>query len=110
VLVLARLGKDNAATSAFAEAMQGTGPRPVAEFVIPPSGGKPVAGSAALPPEGGTTNGPATIIADCHPVQLLDDDRLLTAAGLRRPPLYEVRRQLGLRGLSVEAMLAELPP
>lgn len=48
------------------------------------------------------------VLADVTPSELLDDDALLGVAHLRRPPLYEVRRRLGLRGLNVAALAGEL--
>jgi len=48
------------------------------------------------------------LLADCTPEELLDDDALLAAARLRRPPLFEVRRRLGLAGRTVAEMAEEL--
>ncbi|MBX9790797.1 MAG: ATP-binding cassette domain-containing protein [Pirellulales bacterium] len=48
------------------------------------------------------------LIADCTPAQLLADDELLAKARLRLPPLLELRRRLGLAGLTVEALSREL--
>ncbi len=48
------------------------------------------------------------LLADVTPAELLADDALLGVAHLRRPPLYELRRRLGLAGLSVSALAAEL--
>lgn len=48
------------------------------------------------------------LLADVTPAELLDNDDLLSVAHLRRPPLYELRRRLGLNGLSVAALAQEL--
>lgn len=48
------------------------------------------------------------LLADCTVRQLLDDEPLLRAARLRRPPLAEVRHRLGLRGWTVEQLAAEM--
>lgn len=48
------------------------------------------------------------LMADVTPAELLDNDDLLSVAHLRRPPLYELRRRLGLNGLSVAALAQEL--
>ncbi len=48
------------------------------------------------------------LLADCSPERLLDDDELLAASRLRRPPLFEVRRRLGLRGSSIAGLAEEL--
>lgn len=52
--------------------------------------------------------GEGRLLADVSPAELLDQDALLSAARLRRPPLYELRKRLGLRGLTVEALAEEL--
>jgi energy-coupling factor transport system ATP-binding protein len=49
-----------------------------------------------------------TLIADCTPAELLSDDDLLARASLRRPPLAELRRRLGLAAVTVEGMCQEL--
>lgn len=51
-----------------------------------------------------------TVIADCLPAELLSDDDLLARARLRRPPLAELRRRLGLAAVTVEAICRELQP
>lgn len=48
------------------------------------------------------------LLADCTPRELLDDDSLLVAAKLRRPPLAEVRLRLGLQSRTVAALAEEL--
>jgi energy-coupling factor transport system ATP-binding protein len=48
------------------------------------------------------------LLADCTPEQLLDDDALLAAARLRRPPLFAARRRLGLSGRTAAEMAEEL--
>jgi energy-coupling factor transport system ATP-binding protein len=48
------------------------------------------------------------LLADSHPHELLSRDDWLAAAGLRRPPLFEVRSRLGLLGISVNELAAEL--
>lgn len=48
------------------------------------------------------------LLADCTPDELLEDDALLTAAHLRRTPLFEVRRRLGLQGRTVAELAKEL--
>jgi energy-coupling factor transport system ATP-binding protein len=48
------------------------------------------------------------LLADLPPSELLADDRLLAAARLRRPPVWEVRRRLALAGTTVEVMAEEL--
>jgi energy-coupling factor transport system ATP-binding protein len=48
------------------------------------------------------------LVADCSPVELLDDEQLLAQARLRLPPLFEARRRLGLRGQTMEQLLEEL--
>ncbi len=48
------------------------------------------------------------LLADCTPEQLLEDDALLAAARLRRTPLFEVRRRLGLHGRTVAELAEEL--
>jgi energy-coupling factor transport system ATP-binding protein len=48
------------------------------------------------------------LVADCTPRDLLDDERLLVEAGLRLPPLFEARRRLRLRGITVESLAEEL--
>jgi energy-coupling factor transport system ATP-binding protein len=50
------------------------------------------------------------LLADCTPEALLEDDALLAAARLRRTPLFEVRRHLGLRGRTVADLVEELRP
>ncbi|HVX64438.1 MAG TPA: ATP-binding cassette domain-containing protein [Pirellulales bacterium] len=50
------------------------------------------------------------LLADCTPEALLEDDALLAAARLRRTPLFEVRRHLGLRGRTVAGLAEELRP
>jgi len=52
--------------------------------------------------------GEGKLLADVSPVELLRNDALIAAAGLRRPPLYELRQRLGLAGLSFEQIAAEL--
>ena len=49
-----------------------------------------------------------TLLADCTPAELLSDDELLTRASLRRPPLAEMRRRLGLVAITVEGLCREL--
>lgn len=49
-----------------------------------------------------------TLVADCTPAELLSDDKLLALFSLRRPPLAELRRRLGLAAVTVEAMCREL--
>ena len=51
-----------------------------------------------------------TLAADCTPAELLSDDELLARGSLRRPPLAELRRRLGLSSITVEAMCRELQP
>ena len=48
------------------------------------------------------------LVADCNPRDLLDDDRLLTDLRLRLPPIFEVRRRLGLQGVTVKDLVGEL--
>jgi energy-coupling factor transport system ATP-binding protein len=50
------------------------------------------------------------LLADCSPGELLADDDLLVAARLRRPPLFEVRHRLALKGLTVEELSREVQP
>jgi len=49
-----------------------------------------------------------TLVADCTPAELLSDDELLARASLRRPPLAELRRRLGLSAVTVEGLCREL--
>jgi energy-coupling factor transporter ATP-binding protein EcfA2 len=48
------------------------------------------------------------LVADCSPRELLDDDRLWSEAQLRLPPLFDVRRRLGLHGLTIAELAEEL--
>ncbi len=48
------------------------------------------------------------IIADVDPRRLLESEAWLAAAAIRLPPLFDWRRQLGLRGLSVDELANEL--
>ena len=48
------------------------------------------------------------LLADTEPREVFDNDALLAEAGLRRPPLAEVRRRLGLAGSTVAEMAEEL--
>jgi energy-coupling factor transport system ATP-binding protein len=48
------------------------------------------------------------LVADCSPVKLLDDEQLLSQARLRLPPLFEARRRLGLRGITIGELKEEL--
>jgi hypothetical protein len=48
------------------------------------------------------------LLADCSPAELMDDDDLLNAARLRRPPLLEVRHRLALDGFTVEDLAREV--
>ncbi len=50
------------------------------------------------------------LAADCTPSELLADDGLLSLAGMRRPPLWQLRHELGLQGTTVEALAQELMP
>ena len=48
------------------------------------------------------------LLADCEPRGLFDDDELLARAGLRRPPLVELRHRLGLSGVTIGELAEEL--
>jgi energy-coupling factor transporter ATP-binding protein EcfA2 len=52
--------------------------------------------------------GDQKLLADVTPGELLDDDALIRSAGLRRPPLYELRKRLGLVPTTFEGIAAEL--
>jgi energy-coupling factor transport system ATP-binding protein len=52
--------------------------------------------------------GEGRLLADLSPHELLVDDRLLAQASLRRPPLFEVRHRLTLRGMTVDKLAKEL--
>ncbi len=52
--------------------------------------------------------GNGALLAQCTPAELLDDDELLAATRMRRPPLFEFRRRMNLRALSVEQLIAEV--
>jgi energy-coupling factor transport system ATP-binding protein len=48
------------------------------------------------------------LLADCSPERLMSDDALLTAAGLHRPPLWELRHRYRLCGRTVTELAEEL--
>jgi len=48
------------------------------------------------------------LLADTTPTALMNDDRLLEAARLRRPPLVQLRRALQLQAWNVEEMILEV--
>jgi energy-coupling factor transport system ATP-binding protein len=48
------------------------------------------------------------LLADCPPEQLMSDDALLAAAGLHRPPLWQLRHRHRLCGRTVAELAEEL--
>lgn len=48
------------------------------------------------------------LLADCSPEQLMSDDALLDAAGLHRPPLWELRHRHQLCGRTIAELAEEL--
>lgn len=52
--------------------------------------------------------GEGKLLADVRPVDLLGSAALISAAGLRRPPLYELRQLLNLAGVTFEQIALEL--